>query len=389
MFVHQNQLRHVLSPNQYSDDRQYQVEVERLLEPAWHVVGTMNDLPRPGDFLTTTVLGKPLLVRNTDGEVHAYLNSCAHRHAMLTSEPRGCSQQLRCQYHGWEYDKEGRTARIPDARCFRPFDRENAHLRRYRTETCGQLVFVSLDDHGPGLREFLGPYYEPASGGFAAPYRFIWSYVADYACNWKVPIENSLESYHVPCLHKKTFGDFPAEELCEHDLEENWTTFRTPEPDNAATRIQRWFVRQLGRQPRSIYTQHHTHPHVTFASLDVFHLVQMFMPTSPKTCRHLVWLYSLHGQSPWNPWTWLLGRLLRVGVKTVARQIVLEDAAIYADIQRGLEASVHPGVIGTREERVYAFQDYVVRTCAAPLANGQRSEVRGQRSEIRSPTSDL
>ena len=272
MFIHQSQLRHILTPAQYRDERQHQIELERLFTPAWHVVATTARARRHGDFVTLDLLGQPLLVRNTDGEVHAYLNSCAHRHAMLTSKPSGCDPRFRCQYHGWEYDKEGRTGKIPDARCFRPFDRENAHLRRYRTQTCGQLVFVSLEDHGPSLPEFLGPYYEPTRTGFAEPFRFIWGYVADYACNWKVPIENSLESYHIPCLHPNTFGDFPPEEACEHDLEEDYTTFRTPEPDQYSTRMQRWFVRRLGRQPKSIYTQHHTHPHITYSRLDVFNL---------------------------------------------------------------------------------------------------------------------
>jgi phenylpropionate dioxygenase-like ring-hydroxylating dioxygenase large terminal subunit len=364
LFIHQNQLRHLLAPAHYKDERHHQIEIERLFLPAWHVVATTAELRRPGDFLTTEVLGRPLLLRNCDGEVCAYLNSCAHRSCMLTSKPRGHDPRFRCQYHGWEYDRQGHTGKIPDARCFRPFDRENACLHCYRTETCGELVFVCLDDQGPSLSDFLGPYHAAARDGFAAPFRFIWSYDATYHCNWKVPIENSLESYHIPCLHAKTFGDFPPEEQCEHDLQQNWTTFRTAEPDQLATRIQRWFVRRLGRNPKGIYTQHHTHPHIGFASLDVFHLVQIFLPTSPTTCRHLVWVYSLHGSGRWNPWRALLARLLRLAVKTIARQIVLEDRAIYADVQRGLEASVHPGVIGTREERVFVFQDYVLRNCA-------------------------
>jgi len=375
VFIHDSQLRHILTPAQYHEERQHQIELERLFLPAWHVVATTAELRRPGAFRTLDLLGRPLLVRNNDGQIDAYLNACPHRHALLTSKPRGCDPRFRCQYHGWEYNRDGRTARIPDARCFRPFDRENAHLRRYRTETCGELVFVSLADEGPSLADFLGPYYERCRTGFAAPYRFIWSYVADHQANWKVPIENSLESYHIPCLHAKTFGEFPEEEACEHNMTERYTTFRTPEQENkVATWIGRWFVRRLGRMPTSVYTHHHTHPHLTWASLDTFHLVQTFVPTSPTTCRYLGFLYSLHAPSRWNPWTWLVARLLRIAVKSITRKIVLEDAGIYAEVQRGLNASVHPGVIGTREERVYAFQEYVVRGCSQPTANGRWGE---------------
>jgi choline monooxygenase len=40
--------------------------------------------------------------------------------------------------------------------------------------------------------------------------------------------------------------------------------------------------------------------------------------------------------------------------------VFAEDASIYDGVQKGLEASPHPGVIGVREERVFAFQKYVL-----------------------------
>jgi phenylpropionate dioxygenase-like ring-hydroxylating dioxygenase large terminal subunit len=302
------------------------------------------------------------LIRNIDGEIHAFLNVCAHRHCLLTSQAQGHDERFRCQYHGWEYTKEGRTGCIPDAACFRPFDRDNARLRQFRAATCGELVFVCLTDDGPALEEFLGPFHRTCAAWFARPYGLKWTWQTDYQANWKVAVENSLESYHVPCLHAATFGKFPAEELCEHDLQENYTTFRTPEPRQWTTCVQRWFGRRLGLPQTGIYTQHHAHPHLTVASLDVFRLVQIFMPTSPATCRHRVWLYTPRG-SAHNPWQRLLAVVLSALVRWVARQVVLEDAAIYADVQRGLEASVFPGVLGTREERVFAFQQWVVKQC--------------------------
>jgi phenylpropionate dioxygenase-like ring-hydroxylating dioxygenase large terminal subunit len=362
VFVNQSQLRHVLRPDQYFSADQHRVELERLFLPAWHCVTTTAELPRHGDFLTLDLLGRPLLVRNVDGEVHAFLNVCAHRHCTLTSEARGRDPRFRCQYHGWEYASDGRTARIPDAGCFRPWDREHARLHKFRLERRGELVFVSLADSGPSLAEYLGPFDGPCAEWFGPPYRLAWAWQTDYAANWKVVVENSLESYHIPCVHRKTFGEMPPEETSEHDLTERWTTFRTPEPDNSVSRNQRWVVRQLGMTPTSVYTHHHSHPHLTFNSLDVHRMAQLVVPTGPTTSRHLVWLYTLRGTRT-NPFARLLGAAMARLVTSVARKIVLEDAQLFARVQRGLEASVHPGVIGTREERVYAFQEYVAREC--------------------------
>src|SRR5262245_65706364 len=116
MFVHQEQLEHLLSPRDYFDADVYQRELGALFEPGWHPLAAKSELPRHGDFLTRELLGEPILVRNHQGELHAYLNACAHRHCRLTGKARGRDEQLRCQYHGWEYGPDGRTARIPDAR---------------------------------------------------------------------------------------------------------------------------------------------------------------------------------------------------------------------------------------------------------------------------------
>ena len=370
MFIHQSRLEHLLAPDQYFSPEQHRTELERLFLPGWHFVATLADLPRHGDFLTMELLGHPLQVRNIDGEIHAFLNVCAHRHCLLTHQPKGFDPHFRCQYHGWEYTKEGRTGRIPDAHCFRPFDRENARLRKFRTERSGELVFVSLADEGPGLRDYLGPFHETCCRYFAPPYRQSWKWETEYAANWKVVVENSLESYHIPCLHAKTFGTPPPEETCEHDLNEAYTTFRTPEPPGLITKIQRWIVRRMGLTPTSVYVHHHAHPNLIFTSLDVHRMAQLVIPTSPTTCRHIVWLYTIRGPNRGPLARWLGWNMAWI-VTRIARQIVLEDLPIFPDVQRGLSASVHRGVIGTREERVFVFQDYVTRACA-----GQREMSR-------------
>jgi len=358
MFVHQEQLEHLLSPRDYHDAEVYQRERDALFLPGWHFLATKSELPQHGDFLTRDVLGEPLVVRNHQGQLHAYLNVCAHRHCRLTSEPRGHDEHFRCQYHGWEYQCDGRTAKIPDARCFRPFDRENARLVKFRTATWGDMTFVSLTDNGPSLEEYLGQMADQGNHWLAPPHRFTRMWEWDYAANWKIVVENTLESYHISCLHQKTLGRPPLEEHCEHLLEERYTTFHVPETFGWVSTIQNLLVRSLGGTVTNVYTHHHAHPHLWFIGMDVMRLVQMVLPTSPTTCRHRVWLYTLDGTRQ-NPWAWVVRPLLRWLVVRTARQILLEDAPIFPRVQRGLEASRMPGVIGTREERLYVFQKYV------------------------------
>lgn len=362
MYVHREQLRHLLSPEAYYNTAQYEREVERLFMPSWHPVASRAELARSGDFLTGEILGRPFILRNFAGEIRAFENVCSHRHCRLTPKKRGRSERFACQYHGWEYTREGRTARIPDAGCFRPFDRENARLRSLRLESRGELLFLSIAESGPTLSDQLGSYDAACASYFAPPFRFAWRYEAEYAANWKIPTENTLEAYHIPCLHRKTFGDHPTEENTHHELDERFTKLTTVEPPTFARFIQNQFVRSVGRTPRNLYIHRLLHPHLVFIELDVMRMVQVFMPLSPVRCRHLVLLYTLYPED--SRLARLLAPLFRPLAVWAARMIILEDAPIFSEVQRGIEKSRHPGVLGTIEERVFVFQQYVSRALA-------------------------
>jgi phenylpropionate dioxygenase-like ring-hydroxylating dioxygenase large terminal subunit len=359
MFTNETHLRHLLRPRHYTSDEQYRAELRHLFAPAWHPLATVGELSRPGDFLTFDLLETPILVRNFDGELRAFLNVCPHRHSRLTDLPRGNTERLRCQYHGWEFNKDGHTGKIPDAKAFRPWDRENSCLRPFRVETCGELVFVNLGDDAVSLRDWLGPLWDRWAPGFGGAYRYAMTWEQEFACNWKVVLENSLESYHIPQIHPTTFKDYPPESDCWHELDPRFTTFRTVVPGDYIGRWQARLVRWLGEPVTMDYWHHVRHPHVTFSSLDVHRMMMCVFPTGPTTCRYRSIVFTLRGRRR-NPFAWAVGRFLRPIVVAVGKKVYAEDGSIYTSVQRGLEASPHAGVIGTREERVHVFQQYVL-----------------------------
>lgn len=362
MWVHSGRLPHVLAPQRYYDPDNHARELAALFARGWHCVTTLELLRGDGDFVTTELLGEPVLVRNCGGELRAFQNVCAHRHALLSREPRGNSARIRCQYHGWEYDADGRTCRVPDARSFVPIRRRGEGLRRLRAASCGQLVFVSLAGEGPDLRAALGDRTrEVIEAAFGDAFQTAGAWAVEHAANWKIPVENSLESYHVPQVHPNTFRRLSDPRHATHTLEPTFTALESSAPPAGAAL--RWATRLWRDAPARVYAHHHAFPSLLVARTDVSSLAQVVLPTSPLTSRSLVFCFVHRGDRRrlvHRVLTPVLGRV----VERYTREVLREDNLIFAGVQRGLRASLHPGVLGAREERVHAFQEYVARAVA-------------------------
>ncbi|MBW3541526.1 MAG: Rieske (2Fe-2S) protein, partial [Planctomycetes bacterium] len=194
MFLHDSHLPQLLSPGDYSSPEQHARELETLFRPGWHLVGTKSDLPREGDFLTLELLGYPLLVWRCEGRFQTFLNVCPHRFSRIAKDACGTAREkLRCQYHGWEFDCDGNTRKIPDAQSFKPMTKGALGLKRYRTQTAGQLIFATLSDDAPPLEDYLGPGFDVAEELCSDDRRLAATLDYDVPANWKCKCENSLE----------------------------------------------------------------------------------------------------------------------------------------------------------------------------------------------------
>ena len=365
MFLSQTRLPHVLPPAAYFSQQQFQREQAEVLAAAWHAVGTIDELKRPGDFITRELFGHPVQVRNFDGELRALSNVCAHRHCLLTNEPRGNSPRMTCQYHGWEYGSDGKTRKIPQPKNFVPFPEERECIGSYRVDTCGQIVFVCLAEGAADLPAFLGEYHGVIASKFGSRSKEFLRLDLDNAANWKVPVENSLEAYHVPNVHPSTFGDDPGEERSTHVLSERSTAFGTGLPFSTRSRLGLLFqrgefavVRLLGVRPGFEYWQHHLYPNLLLSFTDAVSLIHCVIPTGPRTATAVVRQFGTMGNSRWGPRRWMAivwGKLKGA----ITKRIMTEDLAIIPNIQAGLEKSTQPGVLGRCEERIHAFRVFI------------------------------
>jgi phenylpropionate dioxygenase-like ring-hydroxylating dioxygenase large terminal subunit len=363
MFLHNTSMPHVLSPQRYFDAAQFELELDRLFRPAWHVVGCWDDLKQDGAFIAKEVLGRPILVRNFAGKLHAFLNVCTHRHALLTSRQRGRSAKLVCQYHGWEYCEDGSTAKIPDAQSFKPLPGGPECLQKFPLAVVGPLVFVNLAATAPPFDQVFAPATQILEEFPRDRWRRAgeWSY--EFATNWKIPVENTIESYHVPTVHPYTLVRYGAPEEIEHELHPFGGIMRSPSVTPSlylrfADPLLRWLEPGCSHRFRLF----HGYPSLFLIRVDAMLQAMSVTPIGPQRCRMSVWVFTLRAAKE-NIATRLLTFSWGQFKCALIRRILAEDAALFPALQKGMNSSPFRGRISAREELVYGFQEYVVREC--------------------------
>lgn len=133
----------------------------------WSYVALEAEIPEPGDYKSTYVGDTPVVVtRGKQGELHAWVNRCAHRGAMVCRDRCGKAQRFTCVYHQWTYDAAGSLASVPfrhgvQGKGGMPKDFElSAHsLTRLWVASYRGLIFVTFAGEAEveALEQYLGP----------------------------------------------------------------------------------------------------------------------------------------------------------------------------------------------------------------------------------------
>ena len=193
----------LLANTYYTDPAVYEWEKEHIFHRSWIYVGHESQLAQPGDVLPCHVLDEPLLlIRNNEGELNAFYNVCAHRGMRLVEQ--ACNRRsLQCPYHAWTYDLDGKLVRARRTDHLKDFPRTEVRLRSVKLEVVESLIFVNLDEQHKPLSETIGPMFEDIGrfGIDVSVLSVVSSQEYEVAANWKVVIDNFLESYHAEVAH--------------------------------------------------------------------------------------------------------------------------------------------------------------------------------------------
>jgi len=196
----------------FQDPEIYAAEQRELVRgPVWNFLCLAVEVANVGDFCTTFVGDASVIVaRDSDGELYAFENRCAHRGALIALEQRGNVKEFSCVYHAWKYDRQGNLTGVafkdgvngkggmPPAFCM-----EDHGPRKLRVAEIHGLVFGSFCNDVPPLEEYLGeaivPRIERVLAGRSPV--VLGRYTQALPNNWKLYMENVKDSYHASILH--------------------------------------------------------------------------------------------------------------------------------------------------------------------------------------------
>ena len=200
-------------PNSVYHDRDlYDLEQEKIFQGlAWMFLGFEAEIPKPGDFRTSTLGTVPVIYnRDPDGRIHAFINRCAHRGSVVRRELYGNATEHECIYHRWSYDLAGNLVGVPFEKGIRgvgglskEFSRAQHGLRKLRVDTFKGLIFASFSDQGEALTQYMGSVItDHLTRIMRGPVRILGYQRQRIRGNWKLYAENSRDQYHGSLLHR-------------------------------------------------------------------------------------------------------------------------------------------------------------------------------------------
>jgi phenylpropionate dioxygenase-like ring-hydroxylating dioxygenase large terminal subunit len=160
----------------------------------WLPVALSRELPEPDcPPIRIKIMGEELIAfRDTSGQVGVIEPRCPHRGANLfygRNEEHG----IRCVYHGWKFDVNGRCLEIPNAPAESKMC-ERISILAYPAREYGEMIWAYL---GPSNE--LPELPELEVGLVAQENRFVIKKLQQ--CNWAQTIEGALDTAHFSFLH--------------------------------------------------------------------------------------------------------------------------------------------------------------------------------------------
>lgn len=194
----------------YTSESYFQFERQNTLSSGWMCVAHVSQVKEPGSYLAVDLLSEPMVVvRQEDMSIRVLSRVCPHRAADIMHDcfdkPRaGATKRFSCPYHAWSFGLDGKLKAAPEMQASSGFNVSDWGLSSFRAEVWEGFIFVNVDGTAPPLAEQYADFQKVIAPWNAAELEV--AITLDWECdfNWKVMIENWMESYHHMGAHHDT-----------------------------------------------------------------------------------------------------------------------------------------------------------------------------------------
>jgi Rieske 2Fe-2S family protein len=225
-----------LPADAYFDARRYERELHGIWYRNWVYVGRSSDVAARRAFRSFEIGDQRLLlVRDDDGVLQGFHNTCRHRGAQLCKENQGTMRTgtLVCPYHAWVYSLQGDLLRTSSKGEAEGFDVADFPLYRIGVREWNGFIFVALTENPPAFDRLFD---QPLNRLDAWPLaELVVGHVLTKTleCNWKIFWENYNECLHCPGVHPRLSSLVPiyGRGFMDERDDPDWSAHRTdPDP---------------------------------------------------------------------------------------------------------------------------------------------------------------
>ncbi len=202
---------HSLPQPFYVDQQFFDLDMELIWYRDWLFAGHDCELPKAGSYFTLQIGSYPVVVlRDKEGHIRAFHNSCRHRGSRVCNQPKGTVPKLVCPYHQWTYNLDGKLAFARQME--EGFDPSAHSLKPVACESVAGYIFICLAGEPAAFQPFhelMEPYFKPHN---LAEAKVAHESTIVENGNWKLVWENNRECYHCAGSHPelcRTYSESP------------------------------------------------------------------------------------------------------------------------------------------------------------------------------------
>lgn len=202
----------------YYDTQRWQIEMDRVFGRLPLMIATSIEIPNPGDYKALDAGDVPVLItRDMEGEIHAFVNSCAHRGAQIMDAGCGSAKRFTCPYHAWSFNHSGELTHIYAPKDFGEINKDSYGLVPLKVlERSGLIWVITNPKTQLDIEKFLSGYDELLAHFDFGNWYFVDSRRVE-GPNWKIAYDGYLDFYHLPILHRDTFGGDTSNKALYYD----------------------------------------------------------------------------------------------------------------------------------------------------------------------------